>query len=426
MGTLASPTLASVASAPGPRGKTPALDVLVLNARQRQSLVAVRSLGSHGLTVGAVGPTDRVPAFHSRWCRRAFAFAAADGSDGYLALLEELLQAVAPRVIIPSHDGTIALLRRHRERLAALSHLALASEAALTVAVSKEQTLDVAARLGLRVPRGILVRSPDDLPRALREIGLPAVIKPNESWLWQDGGGTGAWVGPRLVTTDAEAERAARDFTRCNGAALVQQYLTGRREAVSLVYADGQVHARFAQWASRTLPPLGGESIMRQSIPIPPDIGRQAEALIGEIDLEGYSEVEFRRDDRGAPYLMEINPRLSASVELAVRAGVDFPLLIYQWASGAPIDRVERYRTGQWMRHLGGDILTTVETIQQRGRPGVTPPLRALAEFGSAFFRPMRYDYLDPGDPQPALVATAGFTHYAVGRIVSRLRKSFS
>jgi hypothetical protein len=59
--------------------------------------------------------------------------------------------------------------------------------------------------------------------------------------------------------------------------------------------------------------------------------GEQAERLIREIDLEGYSEVEFRRDGNDIPYLMEINPRLSASVEIAVRCGVDFPHLLYQW-----------------------------------------------------------------------------------------------
>src|SRR2546428_1979588 len=105
-------------------------------------------------------------------------------------------------------------------------------------------------------------------------------------------------------------------------------------------------------------PPLGGESVLRQSIAMPPDIGSQAEELVREINLEGYSEVEFRRDTAGVPYLMEINPRLSASVEIAVRSGVDFPYLLYQWASGGPIERVKGYRIRPVMRHLGGGLQT--------------------------------------------------------------------
>jgi predicted ATP-grasp superfamily ATP-dependent carboligase len=149
--------------------------------------------------------------------------------------------------------------------------------------------------------------------------------------------------------------------------------------------------------------------VLRQSIPVPGDIGGDAERLVREIDLEGYSEVEFRRDDRGTAYLMEINPRLSASVEVAVRSGVDFPYLLYQWASGSPIDRVREYRTGQWMRYLQGDFTSTIETLHQRGRPGVPPALPATLGFGLSFLRPMAYDYVDWRDPAPGVRAMSGF-----------------
>ena len=132
----------------------------------------------------------------------------------------------------------------------------------------------------------------------------------------------GARLVSRLVTTPQEARRAVEELTRLGGTTLFQKFLAGKREAVSFLYAQGKMHARFAQWAKRTEPPLGGQSVLRQSIAVPTDIGEQAERLVREIDLEGYSEVEFRRDSKGIPYLMEINPRLSASVEIAVRSGV--------------------------------------------------------------------------------------------------------
>ncbi|PYQ19139.1 MAG: hypothetical protein DMF79_13330, partial [Acidobacteria bacterium] len=166
---------------------------------------------------------------------------------------------------------------------------------------------------------------------------------------------------------------------------------------------------RFAQWAKRTQPPLGGTSVLRQSIAVPEDIGEQTVRLVRAIDLEGYSEVEFRRDGAGAPHLMEINARLSASVEVAVRAGVDFPALLYQWACGGPIDEVKAYRVGNWMRYLEGDVVATVEALRQRGRPGVAPPVPAIAGFLFSFFKPMGYDYLDWQDPLPACVAALNF-----------------
>ena len=216
------------------------------------------------------------------------------------------------------------------------------------------------------------------------------------------------------MTNPREACCVVDTLTAHGHAILLQQLLSGRREAVSFLFAGGEVHARFAQWAKRTGPPLGGESVLRQSIDMPPDTGDQAERLIREIDLEGYSEVEFRRDSEGVPHLMEINPRLSASVEIAVRCGVDFPYLLYQWASGEPIDRVNGYRAGVWMRYLKGDITTTIASFQQRGRPGVAKPAQAVLDFGLSFFKPMGYDYVDWTDLLPAVKATTNFTRGAV------------
>src|SRR3989440_1516938 len=399
-------------------------DVLVLNAALRQSLVAVRSLGRRALKGRAAGTHRDTPALSPRWCRQGFVFPPEEALGAYATTLVAWLERTGARVLIASSDATIALLRRQRARLEPRVRLALADERALGIAVNKERTLAVARRLGLHVPREMVVREVGDVPAALKEIGLPAVIKPCESWLWN--GREGARLGAQLVVTPAEARDAVAAVTRFGEGALFQQLLTGRREAVSFLHADGEMYARFAQWARRTSMPLGGDSVLRQSIAIPPDTGAQAEALVREIDLEGYSEVEFRRDAAGVPYLMEINPRLSASVEVAVRAGVDFPNLVYQWASGGPIERVPCYRIGGWMRHLGGDIGTTLAALRERGRPGATSPLRALLDFGIAFLKPMAYDYFTWSDPLPAIRAATDFTRQAMNRFASRVRKDHS
>jgi len=382
-------------------------DALVLDARLRQSLAAIRSIGRRGHSVAAIEAAGKPPAFWSRWCHRALLCGAAHGSDAYAAFLHQWVEQHRPRVVFASHDGTISALRRHRAALEGQTRLALADEPALGIASDKRRTLAIAGLVGVRVPPTIYVESAADTADALAEIGLPAVLKPSESW--QSNGRESTWIGAHLVTTTEEARQAIGAVARYGGTALLQPFLTGRREAVSVLYARGEVHARFAQWASRMNPPLGGESVLRQSIAVPADTGDAAERLVRAIDLEGYSEIEFRRDAAGVPYLMEINPRLSASVEIAVRSGVDFPHLIYQWATGERIDSVRAYRTGRWMRYLQGDVTTTIEAIHQRGRPGVPAPFRAARDFAASFFRPMRYDYVDWADPLPAIKAFGEF-----------------
>ncbi len=129
----------------------------------------------------------------------------------------------------------------------------------------------------------------------------------------------------KLAITPDEVAQAVEELTLFGGTVLIQQFLSGEREAVSFLYANGEVYARFAHWAKRMEPPLGGVAVFRKSIAVPQDIGDQAERLVRAINLEGCCHVEFRRDAAGKPYLMEINPRLWGSVELAIRAGVNFP-----------------------------------------------------------------------------------------------------
>jgi predicted ATP-grasp superfamily ATP-dependent carboligase len=412
-------------------GRSPTFDALVLDAGLRQSLVTVRSLGRRRLRIAALETCMGVPAFSSRWCQQAFCAPSYEQDAGpYLVYLERLLTRAGAGVLIASSDASVALIRQHRERLERRVRIALAKETALGIAVNKEQTLEIARRLGIGVPRGVSVKTVGEVEAALHEVGLPAVVKPVESWPWEVRERRRTRLECQLVTTPDEARRAVEELMRFGGSTLLQQFLSGRREAVSFLYAHGRIYARFAQWARRTEPQLGGSSVLRQSITIPQDIGEQAERLVREIDLEGYSEVEFRRDSTGNPYLMEINPRLSASVEIAVRAGVDFPYLLYQWASGSPVDPINRYRVGGWMRFLKGDIMTTIEALQQPGRPGVAPPGRAMLDFWLSFFIPAAYDYVDWSDPLPALAATTNFTRSWVGGAIvkrlSRLRRRFS
>ena len=159
----------------------------------------------------------------------------------------------------------------------------------------------------------------------------------------------------------------------CGTAVFVQDWLSGDREAISFIYAGGRFLARFAQRAARMLPPLGGNSILRESIALPRDITVAAQRLVEALGLEGYSEIEFRRDAAGRARLMEINPRLSASVEVAVRSGVDFPLLLYAWGTGGRVPFFRTYRTGVRMRWLGGDLRALSETfsVPIRRQPGV-------------------------------------------------------
>ena len=394
-------------------GRRAGPSVLLLDAASRATLVCARTLGSSGLRVAASETSNRhnVPTFASRWCELRAVVPNHSDPVRYVDGLLELLDAFPAPVTIPVSDASVEALRGRRVEIESRTTLALMDEAGLAVTMDKERTLRVAEELGVPVPRGVTVHREAEALEAALQLGLPLVVKPATSWA-SDSPRMGRLVC-EVVLTREELQAAVARVTEAGSAALLQQWAGGRREAVSLFLSDGRVWGRFAQVAHRMVPALGGSSVVRESIAPPDDSTRLAEQLALAMGLNGYIEVEFRRDASNRPLLMEINPRLSASVEIAVRAGVDFPLLIYSAAVGTPLRLMDTYRVGLRMRWLGGDVRYLRQVLREHGRPDVPSLRSAVGTQLADTLRRTSYDYLDVKDLLPAASAVAGLLRAA-------------
>jgi predicted ATP-grasp superfamily ATP-dependent carboligase len=382
-------------------------DVLILDGSHKHSLTAARSLGRAGLRV-AVGESfgrypvhHEPPSFHSRYCARSLVLP--DYVTEPTTYVDEVLGFVREhgvRVVLPVGDANIALLAPHRERFTELgSFLAVASDAALELANDKTRTLEVADKLDIDYPKSVTVHAVEDLKQAEAQFGYPYVLKPTVSW-------TGAVANRNLpleVMTEAEAVEATTRFLATGCEVIAQQLATGAREGVSLFIVNGEVFAYCGCEALRTTPPLGGVSVMRESIPVPEELLNAAISLATTMGVDGPSEVEFRRDASGHPLLMEINARLAGTLENAIHSGVDFPLMIWQWGTGQPIKSVKSYRTGVRTRWLAGDMRWLWDVVLKPGRPDTMPASRGVWTFTKEFFRSRHYDFVDRRDMRPAL-----------------------
>src|SRR4029078_9722386 len=137
------------------------------------------------------------------------------------------------------------------------------------------------------------------------EVGSPAVVKPVSSWGKREG--LGLRLNSQLVVTLQEAVEAGAHIAESGFHSLVQQWLPGRRDAVTFFKTGDTIWARFAQTSYREFPPLGGSSVFYQSLPLLTDFVDPAEQLVRAADLDGCSMVEFRRDAQNRPVLMEVN-----------------------------------------------------------------------------------------------------------------------
>ncbi len=398
-------------------------DILILDAGVKQSLASARSLGRAGLRV-ALGESQSqyrsrppLPAFQSRYCARAVILP--DYTSDPAAYANAVIAFARDhhvRVVLPAADPSVAALAPYRGRLAELGcMLALAPPEALEIANDKDLTLKVASRLGIPYPKSVRIDSVEDLPSAAAELGFPIVLKPTVSWT----GNSASRVIPVEVITDAEAVDATTRLLAAGSGVIAQQWACGRREGVSLFVVNGEVLASCGHVAHRTSPQLGGASVMRESIPVPDEILAASVRLARAIGLEGVCEVEFRRDVDGRPLLMEVNARLAGTLENAIRSGIDFPLMIWLWATRQPIAPAASCRTGVRTRWLHGDLRWLWENQDRRGRPDSVPVAKAVRTFLWEFVRTRRYDYFDRRDIMPALAEM----RYTLAVVKSGLRE---
>lgn len=389
--------------------------VLVLDLDTRAGLCSARSLGRAGTTVFVAARDGRATGLRTRYAaRRVVLPDPEEDFNAYVAAILGELRSNPVDAVLSSIDSSVEALHRHRDEIGRFASPGLGSPEAVEVALSKERTLEVAGLLGIPVPRSLRVTTPSELESALADVVFPCVFKPETSWRPIAGGGER--LGPVPVADADEARRVGAEMIRPDAPVLVQQLVRGVRETVKLFRIGGRTIARVVMTIDRTWPPLGGSSVMRRTIAPPDDVLSHADRLVAEIGLEGYSEVEFRRDDDGRALVMEINPRLSQSIELAVRAGVDFPRMQFEWARGGEPEAPAEPLLGLRLGWLAGDLRLLVSAVRGRASEGraFAPTVRAI---GSDYLlHRTRLDGFDVHDLRPVV----GGVVFAFGRLGSR------
>ncbi len=132
---------------------------------------------------------------------------------------------------------------------------------------------------------------------------------------------------------------------------------------------------------------------------------------------------------------MEVNGRFWGSLQLAIDAGVDFPLLASRLALGQPLDAPASYRVGVKSRWLLGDLDHLLLRLFRRDRDlrlpnGAPSRARTLFEFMKFFERDARYEVVRRDDIRPFLREVVEYASECVrsvsGRIGRRRRRPAS
>lgn len=358
--------------------------VLILDAHTTQALACVRSLARAGYVVFVASSRRWALASWSRYCREQYHL----GGESVLefAALRDWARARGVSVVLPLTERSCVLCNAERSEWQALGiTVGCETGEALLSTFDKARTLALAAQCGVAIPRTHAPTSLEECRAAAREIGLPCVVKSRFSHYWT-GSGFVEGGGTSYVSHESDLDRVCRAHRQGDVWPLVQGFEEGTGKGVFTVCDRGRPLMWFAHERLRDVRPSGSGSSLRRSIAVDPRLLEPAERLLRSMRWHGPAMVEFRDTGEGAPCLMEINGRFWGSLELAVRAGVDFPRMWADLLCGQPLTTPAPAESGTTVRWLWGDVkrLLYILAGPPRGYPGSYPTrLQGLIEMFS-------------------------------------------
>jgi len=288
----------------------------------------------------------------------------------------------------------------------------------------KENLFRQAKKLAIPMPETLFssdFSSRDALASEAVRMGFPLVVKA----AYSRARSSGEYVASSVIYANDPDElrtalwKAPFDKVRC----LVQKRIQGPGVGIFLLAQHGDVLARFAHRRIREKPPSGGVSVLCESIRPPAEALSAATQLISFNGWHGVAMIEFKWDGaENRPKLIEVNARFWGSLNLAIRAGVDFPFLLYQLALGERIEGPIEYRIGLKSRWELGDLdHLLIRLKRDPGHPSLAGTRGrkwdAISDFFTDFFRSsVVHEVFDSGDPGPFLFEAKEYVRNLVSR----------
>jgi len=328
--------------------------------------------------------------------------------DAFVDQVLNLGERLAGAVLIPTSDQGIKDVGRRKRELEKTFLVACPEWGVVEKIVDKRYTYELAAEIGIAVPRTLVPESRRDLDRLEREIRYPCLIKPRQSHLY--------WPVFKsklaLVNNNAEMHTAYDLAADAGVDVLVQELIPGPAHHgvnYNAYRDDGGILAQFTARKVRLAPPAFGlPRVVRSEFVA--EVVSPGAALLEALDFEGFACTEFKYDARDGTYkLMEVNGRPNHSSGLAIYCGLDFPWITYRRISAGERPAPVRPRSGvYWIN----DFRDVIHSASRAGRDG-----QLARDIARPWVRDHVFGIYDATDTKPFWERPRGFLREGANRM---------
>ncbi len=392
--------------------------VLVTDGEQRAALAIVRSLGRAGYRPYVGSARGRSLAGASRYVEGEAAFPdpLAD-PEGFAEAVQQQVSRWGIEILLPVTDAALLAILSRPERFDGI-RIPFPDLERFRRISDKSLLLRTAPEVGISIPeQRVLADVPARAALGDQTLHFPLVIKPARSVTETATGGGRTKLAVQHAVDRRQLEALLDQLPADAYPILLQRRIVGPGVGIFLLVWEGRTVAAFAHRRIREKPPSGGVSVYRESIAADPGLVAKSKALLDRFAWSGVAMIEYKVDEAsGTPYLMEINGRFWGSLQLAIDAGVDFPLLLADLARGGRPEPVTVYRVGVRSRWWWGDVDHLLARIRRSDAELALPPgspgrLRALLDF-LILWRPGDHnEILRWDDPMPLVRETIEWLH---------------
>jgi len=268
-------------------------------------------------------------------------------------------------IIFPTNDETVYILSKYRTQLEKYYRITTPSWDVVKFAYDKKLTYRLAQESGIDIPKTFYPRNLNELHQL--NLQFPIIIKPSIKDHF--------YSKTRLKAIQVNNKRELTEVFKktlsiIDGSEImIQDLIPGGPEylfSFCSLFRGGEVLAKITARRARQHPmDFGHASTFVETVNIPEleEIGKK---FLKIINYYGLSEIEFMEDPRDGKYkLLEVNARTWGWHTLAIRAGVDFPYLLYLNMLGETVKNSSFRQNIKWIR-LTTDIPTVFTEIFKR------------------------------------------------------------
>lgn len=292
----------------------------------------------------------------------AYYLAPEAGDPMYISRLLEICKSESVDILLPFMSVELAgLLERRIDFEAIGTKVSVSSGSAIELTNNKLSLYEFMKKKGLNPPRYCAVRNIGELRNAFEYIGYPnnaVCIKATES-----SGSRGIRiVNPALSRFDILFHEKPNSFIisyeelvhilsekENMPEMLAMEYLPGMEYSVDILADKGNILYMAGRESNVNLASIPQEATLKEN----KEAYEISKKVIAALELDGNADLDFKFDESGHPVLMEINPRIAATLQIFAEGGVNLPYLRVKQLLGEKLPEVNiKYGIKMHRRYL--------------------------------------------------------------------------